>query len=145
MLRNAALTIALVLLPAIASAQEHSHTDAAKKAHHDHAAVQAGGHVDFAQVLMKNKAELKLTEEQITKLEDLSAKMTKHHAEMMKSGAKPVEHTADSKLHEELMAIFTEEQRAKIHPLMKQHMEGVCAKSEDKQCKMDAHKKMEIQ
>ena len=145
MLRNAALTLTLVLLPAIASAQDHSHSDTAKKPHSDHAAMQASHHVDFAQVVMKNKAELRLTDEQIAKLEDISVKMGKHHAEMKKAGAKQMDRASESKLHEELMDLFTEEQRAKIHPLMKQHMDEMCGKGEDKQCKMDGHKKMQIQ
>ena len=133
MLRNAALTLALLLLPAVATAQ-HTHGDAAKKTDHPaHASAEAKAHVHLPELLMQKRTELNLTDEQVAKLEDVSAKMVQHHAEMKKAGAKH-DTSVQSKLHEELLSIFTEEQLTKIRPLMKQHMEGKCA-ADDKQCK----------
>lgn len=144
MFRQAALMIALTLVPAVASAQQHQH-DAPKKPQHEHTtAVRPSDHTNFVQLLMEKRVELKLTEEQITKLENASAKMTKLHAEMKKTGAK-YDHSADNKMHDELLAIFTEEQLVKIRPLMKAHIEGKCDASADKQCKLEAPKKTSIQ
>ena len=144
MLRKAALTIALTLLPAIASAQQHSHGDAAKKQSHEHSTAEMSGQGDFAHFLMEKRAELKLTEEQIAKLEDISARMAQHHAQMKKAGAKP-DQAAGTRMHEELMSIFTEEQLVKIRPLMKEHMEAMCGTGEEKQCKVHTSKKAPIQ
>jgi choline dehydrogenase-like flavoprotein len=145
MLRKVAFTIALTLLPAVASAQEHNHPATTTKTQHEHAAAaKTGEHMNFVQMVMAKRAELKLTDEQIAKLEDASAKMAKHHAAMEKSDVKPSE--ADrSKMHEELMSIFTEEQAVKVKEMMKQHMAGMCAMGEDKQCKMESKKKEQLQ
>ena len=143
MFKKAAIALALILFPAVASAQHHQHSDAAKKAQHDHAKAASAEHVNFPQLLMEKRAELKLTDEQIAKLEDISARMAQHHAEMKKAGAKH-DHAAGSKLHDELLAIFTEDQLAKVRPLMKDHMAGKCA-AEDKECKVEAKKKAPVQ
>ncbi len=142
MVRKAIFTLALLLFPAVASAQHHQHSDVAKKAQHDHAKA-AAEHANFPQMLMEKRAELKLTDEQVAKLEDVAAKMAQHHAEMKKAGAKH-DPAAGSKLHDELLSIFTEDQLVKIRPLMKDHMAAKCA-AEDKECKVEAKKKAPVQ
>ena len=147
MLRQAAIAIALTLLPVAASAQEHKHgeTATAKKAEHSHTTtMKHSEHVNFAQVIMQKRAELKLTDEQVAKLEDVSAKMEQHHAAMGKPGAPKATEADHAKMHESLMSIFTEEQAVKVRDLMKQHKEH-CGMGEEKECKMDANKKKAVQ
>ena len=143
MFRQAAIAIALTLLPVAASAQEHQHneTATAKKAEHSHmSTAKPGEHVNFAQLIVQKRAELKLTDEQVAKLEDVSAKMAQHHAAMAKPGAPKADEADHAKMHDSLMSIFTEEQAVKVRELMKQHKEH-CDMGGEKECKMDTAKK----
>jgi hypothetical protein len=143
MLRQSLIALALTLLPVAASAQEHQHgeTGAAKKAEHSHmSAMKHGEHVNFAQLIMQKRAELKLTDEQVAKLEDVSVKMQQHHAAMGKPGTPQATEADHAKMHDSLMSIFTEEQAVKVRELMKQHKDQ-CGMGEEKQCKMETAKK----
>lgn len=126
MLKRVVLALAFVMLPGAAMAQHQEHTkkDAAKP---------AAEHMNFARELIAAKAELKLTADQIVKLEAFSAKMDEHHKMMgahhAKADAKAEAKTSDDaakaemKMHTDLLAIFTEEQLVKVRPLMKAHMD----------------------
>ena len=146
MLRQAAIAIALTLLPVAASAQEHQHSQTAtakKTEQHSHTTTtKHGEHVNFAQLIMQKRAELKLTEEQVAKLEDVSAKMEQHHAAMGKPVAPKATEADHAKMHESLMSIFTPEQTVKVNDLLKQHKEQC---GEEKECKLDAAKKKAVQ
>lgn len=122
MFRKFAFALALTLLPAAAMAQEHQHhAPAAKK--HEHKAE----HKMFPQQLIEMRTELKLTDEQVTKLKALSVKMEEHHKTM----GKPEHADDEGKLHVELLKIFNEEQRKKVVPLMRAHMDEMKAPSKE--------------
>jgi len=150
MLRQAAIAIALTLLPVVASAQEHQHgtttttTTTTQKTEHSHASTAKHEHVNFAQLIMQKRAELKLTDEQVTRLEDVSAKMEQHHAAMGKPGAPKATEADHAKMHDSLMSIFTEEQAVKVRELMKQHKEQ-CGMNGEKECKLDTAKKKPLE
>ena len=130
MLRKFVIALALMFLPTVAFAQEHQHHGAAKK--HEHH--MKGEHKDFAQHLIEKRADLNLTDAQIEKLRALSAKMGEHHKAMTKAAKHDTK--AESSLHGELMAIFTEEQLEKVRPLMKAHMDAMCGGAQ-KHCKVE--------
>ena len=123
MLTKFALALALMLVPGVAAAQQNAHD-----AHSAHAAARKE-HANFAQQLIAAKADLKLTAEQVQKLEAISARMDEMHKKMEKQPAKADAHAAHmaspgvQNLHNELMKVFTEEQLVKVHALMKTHME----------------------
>jgi hypothetical protein len=149
MIKRFALVLALALMPSAVMAQHHDHAKEAAK--------PKAEHMNFAKELMAAKADLKLTAEQVTKLEALSVKMDEMHAkmaEMHKGGgehaahgaAKPADaaHSGDhaqmeGKLHADLLAVFTEEQLVKVRPLMKAHMEK-CEMMMGGQKKAEQHK-----
>ena len=132
MIKRFALVLALALVPGAALAQQHEHAaDVAKP---------KAEHMNFAKELMAAKADLKLTADQIAKLEAIAVRMDDMHAKMAaRHGAadhaahatpKPTDtaHSGDhaqmeGKLHADLLAIFTEEQLIKVRPLMKAHMQ----------------------
>lgn len=131
MMKRLALVLALALLPSAAMAQQHQHQQAKPE-------VGKAEHMNFARELIAAKADLKLSAEQVTKLEAFSAKMDEMHkkmAAMHKDSAQA--HAAhgdttmkhgnmaemEGKMHADLLAIFTEEQLVKVRPLMKAHME----------------------
>lgn len=155
MLKRIAFLSVLLLLPSAAMAQDHPH--AAPQTKHDHAAA-AGEHAHFPQLLIQKRAELQLTEEQIVKLEAISAKMAAHHKAMSEHHDKMAEHHEKMKteqaemksmkhdgmkhdkpeaaMHDELFSIFTPEQLEKVKPLMKEHMASMCASEGGEHCKM---------
>ena len=121
MIRRFMLVCALLMVPGAARAQ-----------HHDHAKPAAGKteHVNFAQELIAAKADLKLSADQIKKLEVFSAKMDEMHKKMSEQHASAEGHAAhgmagqdEGKMHAELLKLFTEEQLVKVRPMMKAHME----------------------
>lgn len=123
MIKRIVLALALVLLPGAAMAQHHDH---AKK----EAVKPAAEHMNFARELIAAKADLKLSEEQVRKLESFAIKMDEHHKKMgehhaAKADAQAGEAAmkAEGKMHTDLLAIFTEEQLVKVRPLMKAHMD----------------------
>jgi hypothetical protein len=126
MLRRIVLALVFVLLPGAAMAQHHDH---AKK----DAAKPAAEHMNFARELIAAKADLKLTEDQVKKLEAFAAKMDDHHRKMADHHADGAA-KAEAKLHADLMAIFTEQQLVKVKPLMKAHMDK-CEHMKDAQKK----------
>ncbi|HET9440363.1 MAG TPA: hypothetical protein VFO52_09340 [Longimicrobiales bacterium] len=129
MMKRLALVLALVLLPGAAMAQQHQHQQAKPEA-------GKAEHMNFARELIAAKADLKLSAEQITKLEAFSAKMDEMHKKMaamhkdsaqahaghgeMKQGNMA---EMEGKMHADLLAIFTEDQLVKVRPMMKAHME----------------------
>jgi len=128
MMKRFVLLCALALLPSAAMAQQHDHAKAKP----------AAAHANFVRELIAAKAELKLTDEQITKLESLSVRMDEMHAKMGEMHAKMSSAGADSaarsdartahaqmegKLHADLLAVFTEAQLTKVRPMMKAHMD----------------------
>jgi hypothetical protein len=122
MIKRIALALALVMLPGAAMAQHHDHAKAAAK--------PAAEHMNFARELIAAKADLKLTDDQIKKLESFAVKMDEHHKKMeshhpAKADAKAAADVvkAEVKLHTDLLAVFTEEQLVKVRPLMKAHMD----------------------
>lgn len=122
MIKRIALAVALVMLPGAAMAQHHEHAKPAAK--------PAAEHMNFARELIAAKADLKLTDDEIKKLEAFAVKMDEHHKKMdahhaAKANAKPSEDAvkAESKLHTDLLAVFTEEQLVKVRPLMKAHID----------------------
>jgi hypothetical protein len=122
MIKRMALALALVMLPGAAMAQHHDHAKPAAK--------PAAEHMNFARELIAAKADLKLTDDQIKKLEAFAVKMDEHHKKMdgqhaAKADAKADEAAvkAESKMHTDLLAVFTEEQLVKVRPLMKAHMD----------------------
>jgi hypothetical protein len=114
------LVLGMIMLPTAAMAQHNDHH--AKS----HTAAKAG-HMNFAQELIAAKADLKLTAEQLTKLEVFSKKMDDLHKNMDAHHGKAMSHDdmakMEGKLHTDLLAIFTEEQLVKVRPLMKAHMD----------------------
>jgi hypothetical protein len=134
MIRKLALTVAFMLLPAAAMAQDH-------KAHHGaaHGATAAAEHKDFALQLIDKRAELKLTDAQVEKLRALSVEMTEHHKQMGADHASMnAEHRAEmeEKMHAKLRAVFDKDQLKTVHELMaKHHAEMSCKHGEDGKCK----------
>jgi hypothetical protein len=123
-MKRVLIVSALMLLPTAAMAQQHEHAQ-------PHAAKPAAAeHANFAKELIAAKADLKLTDDQIKKLEALSVRMDEHHKNM---GAHHSEHAKtgdeaakmEGKIHADLLAIFTEEQLVKVRPMMKAHHEGM--------------------
>ena len=136
------MVMALTLLPTAAMAQQHQ--EHAKKE-----TAKAAEHVNFARELIAAKAELKLTAEQITKLEAFSVKMDEHHkmmgehqkmagdhkkmaGEHKQMAGQHAEHAKaeaadaakmEGKMHADLLSVFTEEQLVKVRPMMKAHMD----------------------
>jgi hypothetical protein len=135
MIRKLALTLAFMLLPAAAMAQEH-------KPHHPagHTAAAATEHKDFALQLIEKRAELKLTDAQVAKLRALSAEMAEHHKEMSEDhAAMDAEHREEmeEKMHAKLRAVFDQNQLKTVHELMaKHHAEMACKHGEDGKCKV---------
>lgn len=122
MIKRIALALALVMLPGAAMAQHHDHAKPVAKS--------VAEHMNFARELIAAKAELKLTDDQIKKLEAFAVKMDEHHKKMESHHAAKVDAKAgddavkaESKLHTDLLAVFTEEQLVKVRPLMKAHMD----------------------
>lgn len=122
MMKRFVMVLGLMLLPGAAMAQQHDH---AKK----EMAKPAAEHMNFARELIAAKAELKLTDEQVKKLEAFAVKMDDHHKKMdhhaAKADAKMSDDAvrAESKMHTDLLAVFSEEQLVKVRPLMKAHMD----------------------
>ncbi len=120
MIKRFILALGLVLVPGAAMAQHHDH---AKK----EVARPAAEHMNFARELIAAKADLKLTNEQVKKLEAFAVKMDEHHRTMdhhgqttnAKMSADAVK--AEQKMHTDLLAVFTEAQLVKVRPLMKAH------------------------
>ena len=111
------MVLALTMLPSAAMAQHHDH---AKK----ETTKASAEHKNFAQELIAWKADLKLTAEQIAKLEAFSVKMDEHHKNMAEHHAKAGDAAKmEGKLHSDLLAVFTEEQLVKVRPMMKAHMD----------------------
>jgi hypothetical protein len=136
MIRKFVLALALLMVPGAAMAQHHEHAKpAAAKTEH----------VNFAQELIAAQADLKLTAEQIKKLEVFSAKMDEMHKKMAAQHTSAEGHAAhgtaahdEGKMHAELLKLFSEEQLTKVRPMMKAHMEK-CEMMKDKQ-KQGEHK-----
>ena len=123
MIKRLVLALALVIVPGAAMAQQHNH---AKK----ETAKPAAEHMNFARELIAAKADLKLSDEQVKKLEAFSVKMDEHHKMMAdhhaaKTDAKASDEAMkmEGKMHADLLSIFTEEQLVKVRPLMKAHMD----------------------
>jgi hypothetical protein len=131
MIKRFILVLALALMPAAAMAQQHEHAMGAAK--------PAAEHMNFARQLIAAKADLKLTNDQVTKLEALAIRMDEHHKQMGQQAAKADAQAAkadaqaahddaaksEGKMHADLLAIFNEEQLVKVRPLMKAHMDAM--------------------
>lgn len=128
-MKRLALVLALTLLPGAAMAQQHQHQQAKPEA-------SKAEHMNFARELIAAKADLKLSAEQITKLEAFSAKMDEMHKKMAAMHKDSAQSHAghgemkqgnmaemEGKMHADLLAIFTEDQLVKVRPMMKAHME----------------------
>ena len=114
MLKKALFVLALLLVPGAAMAQNHDH-------HGAKPAVKAE-HGNFAKDLIALKADLKLSDEQISKLEALSVKMDEMHKKMADHHAKASDAArSEDKMHADLLAVFNEEQLVKVRALMKTH------------------------
>ena len=123
MIKRFVLALAFALLPTAAMAQHHDH---AKK----ETAKPAAEHMNFARELIAAKADLKLSDDQVRKLEAFAVKMDEHHKKMAdhhaaKANAKASDDAVktEGKMHADLLAIFNEEQLVKVRPLMKAHMD----------------------
>lgn len=141
MVRKLVLAAAFMFVPAVAMAQDHSahHTPAKREAaaeHHKAGAEhhKAGAdHKNFAKQLLEQRADLKLSEAQVKKLEALSAKMAEHHEGMGKDAEHDME--MEEKMHAQLRAVFTPEQMKKVHALMVKHAEHACGgDGKDEKC-----------
>ena len=136
MFRKLAIAITLCVLPTAALAQEHQHNGAAKPVEH------AKVHRTLPQILIENRAELNLTEEQIAKLEALAAKMQSHHKSQMKIGAGSVGHHGPSaakshdKMHDELLSLFNETQKEQVKAMIRKHLEA-CKEGDGMHCKVE--------
>ena len=116
MIRKFVLALALMLIPSAAMAQHDHHAPAAKSTVKEHG--------NFAKELIALKADLKLSDEQIKKLEVLSVKMDEMHKKMEGHHADKAEAAkSEDKMHADLLAVFNEDQLVKVRPLMKAHME----------------------
>lgn len=114
MVRKALFVMALLLVPGAAMAQNHDHHAAKPAAKAEHG--------NFAKELIALKADLKLSDEQITKLEALSVKMDEMHKKMADHHAKASESAkSEDKMHADLLAVFNEEQIVKVRALIKAH------------------------
>jgi hypothetical protein len=111
--------LTLMLLPGAAMAQHHEHAQSTTSK-------ASAAHSNFARELMA-KAELKLTADQLARLDVLAMRMDElhkkadHHAGAAKS--KQDHAQGERKLHDDLLAVFNDEQLVKVRPLMKAHME----------------------
>jgi hypothetical protein len=113
MIRKVLFVFALLLVPSAAMAQHHDH-HAAKPAKADHG--------NIAKDMIALKADLNLTDDQIKKLEALSATMDEKHKMMAGMHANAAEaKKIEDKLHADLFAIFNEEQVVKVRALLKAH------------------------
>ena len=114
MIRKALFVFALLLMPGVAMAQHHDHHAAKPAAKADH--------VNFAKDLIGLKADLKLSDEQVRKLESLSVKMDEMHKKMEAHHGNAADASkAEDKMHAELLALFNEEQVVKVRALLKAH------------------------
>ena len=115
MIKQSLLLLSFALLPSAALAQHHDHPQQEAKA----------AHSNFARELIAAKADLKLSDEQIKKLEAFALKMDEMHKKMEHHAAKSEADAikTEAKLHTDLLAIFNEEQLVNVKPLMKAHMD----------------------
>ena len=131
MIKKLVLTAAFLFVPAAAMAQHHT-------GHHAPAHSGAAGvseHKDFAVQLIEMRAELKLTDVQVAKLRDLSAKMAEHHKSMGKDAERDA--AAEELMHSKLRAVFNAEQLKKVNVLMAKHVAEVCGgNGTDGACKL---------
>lgn len=144
MIRRIAVTLALVLLPAAAMAQQPKHpATASTAAHMDHQAMLKQ-HEDFLQSILAKRGELKLTDAQVKQLKEFDEDMAEQHEKMMKAEAKAAKHELqEDSMHQQLMAIFTPAQRQQVEAMMKEHMKSLkdCKDANGKaQCSMDMGK-----
>jgi hypothetical protein len=117
MMKRLMMVLAFMVLPTAAMAQHAGHAP-------KQAAKAPAEHKNFAQELIAWKADLKLTADQIAKLEAFSVKMDEHHKNMGDHHAKAGDaEKMEAKLHSDLLAVFTEEQLVKVRPMMKAHMD----------------------
>jgi hypothetical protein len=133
MFKQTVIALAFTLVPGMAMAQHHQH-DAAKKQQHGHDKVTEH-HKDFAQQLIEKRADLKLTDAQVSKLQGLSMKMRAHHKAM--GADAQMDADAEEKMHGELLKVLTKEQVKQVHALMKEHMKEMCGGEKEGQCKIE--------
>lgn len=142
MLKKLVLCLAFTLMPAAAMAQhQHGGHDAAKPKDNGHAAMMKQ-HEAFVEHVIEERAELKLTDEQVVKLRKFAAKMVEHHKmEMAHAAAGHHDAATEGKMHKEFDSIFTEAQLAKVNEMRAEHAKS-CMPSGEKQCKMPPASKM---
>src|SRR5688500_10786013 len=119
MVKKFILACAFLFIPTAAMAQQHT-------GHHSptHAgSASAGEHKDFALQLIEKRAELKLTDVQVTKLRELSAKMAEHHKSMGKDAEKDAE--MEELMHSKVRAVFDKEQLRKVEAMLVKHVAEV--------------------
>ena len=107
----------LAMTPDTAAAQHAGHgSKPAAEAHADNP----------ARHLIATRAELKLTDAQVIKLEAIAHRMDAHHKSMggHHGGAAKAAHAkVEAKIHEDFFGIFNDEQMIKVKAVMKAHHE----------------------
>ena len=125
------LGLALLALPQAARAQHHDHAAAPKAA--------AKAHTDNpARTLIAARAELKLTDDQVKKLEAIALRMDAHHKSMSGAhgagahggAAKHEMGKGENQIHKDFLAIFTEDQLVKVKEVMAAHHAGMHPKKD---------------
>lgn len=120
MIKRMMLVVGMMLvpmLPGAAMAQHAGHHDAKHKE-----AVSA----NFADQLIHTIPDLKLTPTQITKLQAIGVRMEALHKEMQSNhhpdaATKAARDKKEAQIHEDLLAVFTKDQVAKVEALLQAH------------------------
>lgn len=135
MVMGVAFGLALLALPQAARAQQH----------HEHAAPKAAAKAHMenpARTVIGARAELKLTDDQVKKLEAIALRMDAHHKSMSGGHGASAHgagaHGADkhemgkseNQIHKDFFAIFTEDQLVEVKKVMAAHHAGMHPKKD---------------
>ena len=128
MFKKLLMALALTMLPAAAMAQDHSahHGKAsdAKPATDAHAAMRKQ-HEGFLHYVVTQRDALKLTADQVKKVEAYAKKVEDHHKEEAADAAAghKVDAAHEKKMHDDFLLIFTDAQKAQIKVLQQKYRE----------------------
>ena len=120
------MAFTLLAVPQLLQAQHHQHPAPKKQ-------TSVEGHADNpARALIAARAELKLTDEQVKKLEAIVLRMDAHHKSMRVNHGDAAKHEsakheaakAEDQIHKDFFAIFTKEQLPKVKEVMAAHHAG---------------------
>lgn len=138
MFKKTLMVLALTMLPAAAMAQDHSahHGKAsdAKPVPDAHAEMRKQ-HEGFLHYVVTQRAALKLTAEQVAKVEAYAKKVEDHHKEEAAHAAAghKVDAAHEKKMHADFELIFTDAQKAQLK-VLKQKFREACVPNSGKTC-----------